>query len=538
MSFSKHDKKAPRLREKYSTENALLNYYLVLMFTVFPLFATDYFFNIRHDKYYFFIAVTGVIVITELIMLLNKFFVDQDKTTPQMQASNKVWYAQLSVTDWAMIAFLLSCIISTILSHYPLEACIYGTSGRNNGLLLILLYVGIYFIITRCFYYFDYVFLAFAGCSAIVFLLAVLNYHYIDPLGMYENLGSNYIEDFTSTIGNKNLLSSYICISLPVFITMSVHTQKTLFKIVYITVSGLGFMALMTADSDSGILGIGVFLAIFFVWYSKNIQRLKYYLLCITVMLVSAKFLQLFTYIVTSFFGCRVKQIDDFQKIFVESNVGFVLIFITAIITAILFIIDCKKTGIMLSKFVPIVFGAILCAVIILILGFVVYFSVINTDYELGKFETVLRFNEKWGTHRGFMWIKSFEIFGDFNFIEKLFGTGPDTFFNAFTPYFTELKKYGDSSTNAAHNEYINYLITIGLIGLLSYLTIIGGCITRAVKTAKKNPLAIVFISAVICYSIQAFVNIAQPITTPLFILFIGLSEAISRKELKKQPSV
>ena len=534
MSTSKSVKKAPKLQERYSTGNALLNYYLVLMFTVFPLFATNYFFNIRHDKYYFFLAVTGIIVITEVMMILNVTFVDPNQTSPQIQISTKVWYKTLSITDWAMIALLISCIISTILSPHPLEACIYGTSGRNNGLLLILLYVSVYFVITRCFYYLDYVFLAFAGGSVIVFLLAVLNFHYIDPLGMYIDLGANYIEDFTSTIGNKNLLSSYICVSLPVFITMSVHTKKTLFRIVYMTVSGLGFMALMTADSDSGILGMGVFLAIFLVWYSKKIQRLKYYLLCITIMLASAKILQLFTYIVTSFFGCETKQIDDFQKIFVESNIGFILIFASAIITVILFIVDHKKPEIVFSRAIPITIGVLFGLIAIGIFGIVFYFSVFDTETDLGRFETIIRFNEKWGTHRGFMWIKSFEIFSNFSIIEKLFGTGPDTFFYAFSPYFTELKNYGDSSTNAAHNEYINYLITIGLTGLLSYLTIIGGCIARAVRTARKNPLAIVFVSAVICYSVQAFVNISQPITTPLFILFIGLTEAISRKELNR----
>lgn len=533
MSNSKSVKNPPRLTERYSVRNAVLNYYLTLMFTVFPLFATDRFFNIRHDKYYFFLALTGIVLIAEVMMILNVNFSAENQTSPQNEASTKVWYKNISITDWAMIAFLVSCIISTILSHHSLDDNLFGTAGRNNGLMLIVFYVGIYFIITRCFYYMDYVFLAFAGGSAVVFLLAVLNFHYIDPLGMYVELGSNYIEDFTSTIGNKNLLSSYICVSLPVFIAMSVHTKKTLYRAVYMAVSALGFMALMTADSDSGILGMGVFLAVFFVWYSRKIHRLKYYFLNITIMLASAKVLKLLTFVLTSAFGCKTKQIDDFQKIFVESNIGFILIIAFAVITAVLFLIDYKKPQIVLSKAVPIILGVFFGLAAIGILCVVFYFSVIDTETDLGSFSTLMRFNEKWGTHRGFMWIKSFEIFGDFSFIEKLFGTGPDTFSHAFSPYFNELMKYGDSSTNAAHNEYINYLITIGLVGLLSYLAVVGSCIVRAVKTAKKNPIAIVFVSAVICYSVQAFVNISQPITTPLFIIFIALTEAVSMQRNK-----
>ena len=534
MSTSKSVKNPSRLEDKYSVKNALMNYYLFLMFTVFPLFATDAFFNIRHDKYYFFLAVTGVVIIAEVLMILNVSFGAENRTSPQTEKSDTVWYKKLSVTDWAMIALLVSCIISAILSPYPLEDVFFGTAGRNNGLMLILFYVGIYFVITRCFYCMDYVFLAFAAGSAVVFLLSVLNFHYIDPLGMYEQLAEHYIDDFTSTIGNKNLLSSYICVSLPVFIAMSVHTKKALYRAVYMAVSGLGFMALMTSDSDSGILGMGVFLVIYLVWYSRRIQRLKYYFLNITIMLASAKILKLFTSVLTSSFGCKTKTIDEFQKIFVESNIGFVLIIVFAVITAVLFFVDYKKPEIVLSKAVPIILGVFFGLVAIGILGVVFYFSVVDTETDLGNLATLIRFNEKWGTHRGFMWIKSFEIFGDFSFVEKLFGTGPDTFYYPFSPYFSELMKFGDSSTNAAHNEYINYLITIGLAGLMSYLAVVGSCITRAVKTAKKNPLAIVFVSAVICYSVQAFVNIAQPITTPLFIIFIALTEAMSRKTLNK----
>jgi O-antigen ligase len=128
------------------------------------------------------------------------------------------------------------------------------------------------------------------------------------------------------------------------------------------------------------------------------------------------------------------------------------------------------------------------------------------------------------------MWIRSLWIFNDASLFEKLFGVGPDMFYSAFKPYFADLMHYGDSSTNAAHNEYLNYLVTVGLLGLGAYLVAIGSSIRNAVKSFCKHPLAIVCISAVICYSAQAIVNIAQPITTPLLILFIALTEAVYRK--------
>lgn len=531
MSNIKKSNDNPKLAEKYSTRHAVLSYYLVLMFTVFPLFASNAYFNIRHDKYYFFIALSGVVIIAEAVLLYFAYYGNKKDSPPEMAVSDSSAFLKFSFTDWAMIAFLVVCIISTLFSKQTTDALYGSLNGRNNGLVLMVFYVGIYFVITRCYYYMEYVFVALAAGSAIIYLLSVLNFCYIDPLGMYTQLDPSTIEDFTSTIGNKNLMSSFICVMMPVVITMSVHTKKTMYRIIYLVSSALGFMALMTADSDSGILGIGVFLVVMLIWYSRRISRLKRYFLCLTVMLASAKILRFFTLILTQSFGCKTKEIDQFQKLFVESNIGFVLIGISAVITGLLYFIDIKKPNLILSKAVPIVLGSLFAAAVIAVISAVIYFSCFDTETDLGGFTSILRFNERWGTHRGFMWIKSFEIFGDFSFLQKLFGTGPDTYFYAFAPYFGELSKFGDTSTNAAHNEYLNYLITIGATGLIAYLSVVVGTIARAVKKSFSNPLSIVCVSAVICYSVQAVVNIAQPITTPLFILFVALTEAVSRSK-------
>ena len=517
-----------KIENKYNVRNAIVNYYLVLMFSVFPLFATDAYFNIRHDKYHLFLGLTGVMMIAVFLITLYMNF-DTPKDT--QKSPDDVWYKKLSVTDWAMLAFLGVCVISTLFSSNVSDA-VFGTQGRNNGLLLMAFYVGAYFAVSRFFYQFEYIFLVFAGVSSAVYLLAVLNSIYIDPLGMftafYENLDvyAETLKDFTSTIGNKNLMSSYICVSLPVFITLSVHSQKLIYRALYLLASALGFMSLMSADSDSGILGMAVIAVILLIWYSKRIAHLKRYMLAITVMFASAKLLRFIYFLADD----NTKGIDQFQQIFVYSNTGYILILTFAIITAVLYFIDFKKPEIVFSNAVPTTLGVIALLGFIGGIGIIIYYSCFNLNAELDTWERLLRYNDSWGTHRGFMWTRSLWIFNDASVFEKLFGVGPDMFYSAFSPYFADLMHYGDSSTNAAHNEYLNYLVTIGIAGLGAYLVAIGSSIRNAIKSACKNPLAIVCISAVICYSAQAIVNIAQPITTPLLFLFIGLTEAVYRK--------
>lgn len=522
-----NNKNAPRLYEKYTPRHCLVNYYLFLMFTVFPLFFTNYFFNIRHDKYYFFLAFSAILLVVEGVFFLSEH---QKKRKKTAKISEDAWYKKLTFTDWAMLALLISCVVSTIFSENPADAFL-GTMGRNNGLLLIICYVVVYFLITRYFYFMEYVFVAFAIASAIVYLLAVLNCFYIDPLGMFSKItDEKTINNFISTIGNKNLLSSYICVALPVTVTLSVHTKRTAKRVIYLASSGLGFAAMMTADSYSGILGIFVFAVIFFIWYSRRIDRLKLFFLTFTIMLACTKLLRLFSLCM----GDVSKGMSDFQNYFVYSNSTYIILAAFAVITALLYLLDYKKPGITLSIAVPIVLAVIVALGVIGVLATVVYFSCVDTSTDLGALQSFLRFNDKWGTHRGFMWIRSIWIFSDYSIFNKIFGCGPDTFYAVFTPYFEDLLKFGDSSTNAAHNEYLNYLITIGIAGLASYLAAIGGAITSAVKTAAKNPLAIVCASAVICYSVQAVVNISTPITTPLLIIFVALCEGTKRLTKKE----
>ena len=114
-------------------------------------------------------------------------------------------------------------------------------------------------------------------------------------------------------------------------------------------------------------------------------------------------------------------------------------------------------------------------------------------------------------------------VFGDFSIWRKLFGSGPDTFYYVFKPFFPELTQYWTTSTNAAHNEYLNYLITVGIFGALAYCTALISAVTCCIRKMKQQPVGAVYCAAVICYGVQALVSIAQPITTPLLILFLSL---------------
>ena len=313
MGNSKNKQKTVKpLHERYTLTNIICNYYLVIVFTLFPLYVnttfTDTFpfisfahgfSSIRHQKYYFFLVITALAVIAEIMLLITKSSNDAKKSDP----SARTFLNMMSFTDWAVIAFILTCAISTAFSEHINMAVTGETSiigslhGRNNGMILMLFYAAVYFTVTRCFRYKEYLFVAFACVSGVVFLLAVLNGFYLDPLGMvepFEYSNPRVYQNFMTTIGNKNMFSSYICVTLPAIIALFVNSRVLWHKAVYLICTAVGATAVVVCDSDSVVLGMGAFIAVYLVVYARRPERLKRFLLALTVLLSGVKLLQLF----------------------------------------------------------------------------------------------------------------------------------------------------------------------------------------------------------------------------------------------------
>jgi hypothetical protein len=358
--------------------------------------------------------------------------------------------------------------------------------------------------------------------------VTVLNFFSLDPLKMLTELSAADKKIFFSTIGNKNLLSGYLCITLPVLTILFVEEQRKWLRILCLICLSPGFAALMAADSDSGILGLGLFVAVYLIWYIRHPGKLKRFLLVLTVMLLSARLLRPMAAILPF----PSKDMDHLQRLFVSKGIGIGLLLTTAAATVFLYLLDRKKPGLILPGAVPMALAAVFGSALLAVTG-VMVFCTVNKELPLQGIWRYFRLEDSWGTNRGFMWRRSMDIFREFSLWRKLFGSGPDTFYYVFEPYFPELPKFWITSTNAAHNEYLNYLITLGVLGLEAYGTALISSVVRCLRMAKQDPMAALFGAAVICYGAQALVSIAQPITTPLLILFLALSAGTGNKTVR-----
>ena len=526
----------PKLR--FTVNHALTSIYVMLMFTMFPLFLSNYYYAVRRDKFALFVVLTSIAGVAVGAVALATFLGRNNEYNKKLNTYHDPF--KLSLTDIGVFAFAFVSVISTLasdsISHSFMGLTTYVSGyyesgqpitknfgGRNMGLLMILMLVICYLVISRFFFNRKFVYYAIFAGMTIVIMLAIFNYHSVDPLGIFEHhAGDKTVEqNFTSTIGNKNYLSALVCISLMFSVGMAMATKDTVMRIVAFVSTGIQFMGLLVATSDGGFLGFFAAMAVLLVIACRDHKKLMWYFLGIAIMMASAKFLAVFER--------KSKGYSSFSSFFIESNLVFALMIIALVIFAAFYILSRQNENFSLPSYlIYIVLGIIALAVATIVALFINY-SVIDTTTPLAKdsFLRFFRYNDYWGTHRGFFWNRTINVFGDMSLFEQLFGAGPETYYFKFEPYFGELTAmFNEGTVNAAHNVYLNYLITHGIVGLAAYLIFVGAAIVSCFKRAKENPLALACLGVIVAYATQDIVNIANPVNTAWFFAFVGLSEA------------
>ncbi len=144
---------------------------------------------------------------------------------------------------------------------------------------------------------------------------------------------------------------------------------------------------------------------------------------------------------------------------------------------------------------------------------------------RLGKAERYLRWSEAGAPTGQDLWAYCARLYASFPPVQKLFGGGPGVLYHA-----DQLEHvFSDAALDTAHNEYLQYLLTTGALGLSAYLAALFFAIRAGVRAGRRQPLCLGFLMATIVYASQAVVNIAQPASTPLFFVLLGVLSAGSQ---------
>ena len=503
------------LKEKL-TPSSVARFGIIMIFAVYPLLMTNKYYNISDTKYTFFCMTSAVCLALCLILLtLRTDFSNSSVIIKKIRN-------QITLPDIAITALALISVISCIGSDY-FYAALGGGQGRQMGLVMYLSLAIAFFFISK-FYIVrnsDFYFLSFAFVFIVIF--ALVQFIGYDPFGLISTLTSVRKSTFLSTIGNMNVYASYVCIVAPLAMYLFCFESNKKKTVFWHIISCIGFIGLFTCNSDSGYIGMGVALVTLFILSTKNESTLKRMLILILSFFIVAGLFKFISAVYTN----SIHNITLLTRIATSKYtvMGGVTVSSTLIYVMKLykpnerFLITLRKISI----------GAVIAA-IITALSLFVYFSFINTEIPLGKLESYLRFNKTWGTGRGDMWYKALEAFSQLPLSKKLFGAGEDTYALLLTDKLGySAIKIGRSYYDNAHNEFIQHLLSVGILGLASYLTIAVYAIKTAIKSESFEKRALLL--PILAFLSQSFFNILQPITSPFIFVLFALTQCKTKTE-------
>lgn len=457
-----------------------------MVMLIMPFYFENGYFNLTTAKARFLWFIGGIL----LLAVIASYLLEIHKVKAELIKSTK-----FSLLDISMIFFLCSAVNSGFVSKTQNEA-FWGSNGWSMGILTISLLVMMYFIVSRNIIFHRYMLWIMIVSSSILYIMGILNSFHIDIFGLHENISENFYS-YISTIGNVNWYVGYLSMFIPMGILLYLSCEKFKVKILLLVYINLGFYNVVICRSDGIILGLtGAFCIIVYYIFQckKGFEDFLFIIIsfCFTLGIIS---------VITEFYHGQYVKLDHVFLFIIEKNLWF----FTEIIALIL-LVNLKYTIKFRVNGRVKLYWKKSIVIFFMIMGFMVL------NYQISIFE------DSWGTKRGALWIYSCNLFAKFKWKYKLFGCGCDCFGIAFlSKYFNYIKGIYLN----AHNEFLQYLVTVGLFGLFSFSMIWISSIKMFFKKREKSRKEWILFSAIIGYLGQSIVNNPQAFNyTILFLIF------------------
>ncbi len=508
--------------------------FLFLLVAVYSFYSPEGYIQIATNRYLFFRKMSlsmawimiPLVVLHYILWFLSK---EPDKKKPE-----------ISLTDIFMLQFLVVNVFSYFGTNYKNDA-IWGTTGWNIGFATHLIFIGMYFMISRFYDGKIDVLPFFMAVLFIIFLWGILNRFSIYPIDMQYNDPS-----FISSMGNINWFSGFWAVFCAVGVALYIVTEKRRMRI-YSGIFSVISLALGAVEgSDSAFVSIAVvFFFLFLISFQKTEYMKRWLEECI-FFFGSCQVMRLITII----FPENLNRTEGTIALMLSNITLAALIVFGAL--RILLEMEEKKNTIytkkgkkvkrkdgepeLIEKYKWIKNAAVrlVAAVSVIFLAMII----INTikPGSLGPLSnySVFLFNREWGSKRGSTWMDGLLSYQSMSWTEKMFGVGQDCF-SAYGYSVPELAARfeedfpGQRLTNA-HNECITYLVNLGGFGLIAFIGIFWSSIKGLMEKAAKDPVCYMYAACLLSYFFHNQFSFSQMLCTPYAFMMIGLAESQRRR--------
>ena len=412
---------------------------------------------------------------------------------------------------WALGAVVGTGVLSTVTSLSPVMS-LWGLGGYYGGCMMVLFTAASYLAVR-----------AFAPqkllngltfcvgiTTALVTVLYVLNIFNIDLIGTYADTAVVERAQFFSTLGQKNFCSGFMAFALPLVFYAFLVARGVRHTMFYGIPAFFGALALAVVDADGLALGIGAAVLVLIcqrIFTTRTLRRLA---VVGMFFFADAGWMQ---YMRTHVYTQGGKPIlASFGH---YAQVGFA---VCAAVWAVLFFalhgreIPLWKAGRVLAA-VVVSLGVVLVVLANFLPGFP----------SLGqKLDDLLVFSDDWGTYRGTAWRISWSAWTAQPLWRKLVGVGPGMMHTAVAQWAGADITARMKTFYAAHNEYLELLLTGGVLSLAAWVWFVAAHLRKVVQNWLRPGVAPVTL-ALVSYLAHAAVSIRVSMIFPEIMLLFAL---------------
>lgn len=429
-------------------------------------------------------------------------------------------------------------ILSALWSPYG-DLAWAGYEGWYMGAFSQVLFVGIYFFVSRQYEGAKWPLYLAEAALFLVTVLGLLHKLGIDPLGLQSgwNSGDWVYSHMLSTLGNINWLCGYYSVALAFITAHFLREENKLLQTVLYVAMVMAYVLLGIQGSQSGLLILAVCTAVCGLAGWRSVQVLRK--MCL---------------VLSGFFLC-LPLVDFLMKLrgkkaavvrdgnILESVEGYIWIIGGIFFLGLFLLLAGKKvsgwwqshwgesgrTELFLSKedkkgngvIIILLTGGVLIGLFLLFRAAVHYVD------------------DGFGSGRGLLWRIALENVEGAGLKEKLIGAGPDCYAEAVFNRLAvgtdvwEGEHWEGAVFTSAHNEYLNQLCNVGMLGTVSYLaiflTMLWVC-TGNIRRGDGRPEDWLGLLAAAMYGAHSLVSFQQVLNTPLLFLTFGICEGMRRR--------
>ena len=411
---------------------------------------------------------------------------------------------------WALGAVVATGVVSTVTSLSPAMS-LWGLGGYYGGCMMVL-FTAAGYLAVRAFApqsLLNGLTFGVGVTTAIVTVLYVLNIFNIDLIGTYADTAVVERAQFFSTLGQKNFCSGFMAFALPLVFYAFLVARGVRHTILYGIPAFFGGLALAVVDAEGLALGIGAAVLVLLcqrMFTTRTLRRLA---------------------VIGGFFFFHAGWMQ-YMRTHVYTQGGKPMLAALGHVGQTGFLVCLALWAVLRfalrGREVPLYrLGRCVAAAVVATAAVLFLLANLWPGFpSLGRLDEVLIVNDDWGTYRGTAWRITAASWLDQPLWRKLLGVGPGMMHTAVANWagagITDRMK----TFYAAHNEYLELLLTTGVVGLAAWLWFVAAHLRRAAQNWLRPGVAPVTL-ALVSYLAHAVISFRVSMIFPEIMLLFAL---------------